>query len=548
MQSSLDYASKVVAGTWCTARVATFALLALVATGCHHKHAGGGDMSGVDGDMSAIADMFGDGGGDDGGTGGDGGSSCLAGGVTCAVNSDCCSAVCDPTTHVCGASLCKPSGQTCTTAGDCCNLNCVGNVCSAQACASDGQACSASGAACCSGPNACQNGTCAQLGIGCHTSGNACAANIDCCSGSCDSTSGRCAAPSTISYCSQVNDICYKDADCCTGVCQVGSTGAGTCQAIPGSSCDVDGTVCTACSATNTTTVAKCCSTYCGEFGATSSTICQPAGGCRIQGDLCTKDVDCCGGSSATMCVLPGDGEVKCNIFDATRGLGTCGAPSVSTCTSGTCIPEGDVCHCQLVDSKGICWDSCPAGETCKPLPSGCSVSGVNSNCCGKPGANKMTCRIDSVGVPRCYTLNACMTAGSSCATSADCCNGNVCLPGSTGKYVCGTTACVSEGAACTATSDCCGGTGDVCFIAPGHTTGICENPNPPPDAGVSTDGGTPTTDGGMATPTDMALCSYAGQQCSVTQGCCSGAACLTNNAGTACTSATGCTCNIIIL
>jgi hypothetical protein len=233
------------------------------------------------------------------------------------------------------------------------------------------------------------------------------------------------------------------------------------------------------------------------------------------------------------MCTLPGDGEVKCLIFDATRGLGTCQMPQKSSCTSGTCIPEGDVCHCQLVDSKGICWDSCPGGETCKPIPSGCSVSGVNANCCGNPGANKMTCRIDAVGVPRCYTVTTCVPAGSACATSADCCNGNLCIQDSTGKFVCGMNICAKTGEKCSATSDCCPGSGNVCIIAPGQTTGVCANPNPSPNP----DAGTPNPDAGT--------CSYDGQQCSPTQACCDGV-CLDGN-GAACTTATGCTCIVIV-
>src|SRR5262249_32639046 len=159
---------------------------------------------------------------------------------------------------------------------------------------------------------------------GCHTAGNACTADGDCCSKKCDPGTKLCAAPSTISFCTQVGDVCYKDTDCCTAICTVGATGAGTCQPVPAGAGDrlVDGLTCTGCTSTNVTTVSKCCSTYCGQYGTTGSTVCQPAGGCRIQGDLCHKDADCCGGNTGNMCPLPGDGEVKCTIFDQARGLG----------------------------------------------------------------------------------------------------------------------------------------------------------------------------------------------------------------------------------
>jgi hypothetical protein len=487
-------------------------IAALAFAACHHNSSGNNDL-GV---------------GDDQGVNSDGGNPdgmCLSGAATCASNAECCSNVCDPSTHLCGASVCQAAGASCMNAGDCCNLNCSGGVCAATQCVSDGQACSAGGSPCCSGPNACQNGTCAQLGTGCHTAGNTCAKDGDCCGGKCDMTTKLCAAPSTVSFCTQVGDVCYKDADCCTSICQIGATGAGTCQPIAGGTgCLVDGTTCTGCTSTNMTTISKCCSTYCGQYGTTGSNVCQPAGGCRIQGDLCHTDSDCCGGSTANMCPLPGDGEVKCTIFDKARGLGTCSMPAGGSCNAatggGTCIPEGDVCHCQLVDSKGICWDSCPGGETCKPIPSGCSVSGVNANCCTNPGANKMTCRVDAVGVPRCFTVKACVMAGAACATATDCCSGNVCIPDGTGHFVCGTATCVPTGGTCTATRDCCSGSGNVCIIPPGQTAGVCGNPNPPPP---------PAPDGGM--PADMAggACSFLGQQCSTTQPCCASAGTCTN-------------------
>jgi hypothetical protein len=491
-------------------------LILFLAAGCH------------DNTTNGVIDMSAGGGDDLSGSGGDGGL-CLPAAASCAADGQCCSHTCDLNMHQCKPSVCKAPGAACATAGDCCNLSCSGGVCGTH-CVSDGDSCTAGGDPCCSGPNACQSGKCTQLGTGCHTAGNSCTVNGDCCAGTCDMTKKTCAPPSSISFCTQVGDICYQDSDCCTSVCQVGATGAGTCQPLPGSTCAVDGTICTACNAQNATTVDKCCSTYCGKYGTSGSTVCQPAGGCRIQGDLCKHDSDCCGGNKG-MCSLPGDGEVTCTIFDAARGLGTCSSPQASSCTSGTCIPEGDVCHCQLVDSKGICWDSCPGGQTCKSLPSGCSVSGVNANCCGNPGANKMTCRVDAVGVPRCYTVSACVPVGGHCATSSDCCNGNVCIPDGTGNFVCGMITCVPTGGKCTATSDCCPGSGDVCIIPAGQTAGVCGNLMPSPSPGV--DGGAP----------DSGTCSFDGQQCSTSQPCCTSTC--ADSAGLPCTTATGCTCVI---
>ena len=492
-------------------------LLAFV--GCHKNNNGNGmDMNVGGGDDLSVGDAG-------------GGPTCTAGGLNCATNGECCSNLCDPMTHLCAQPMCKTAGGSCANPNDCCNFDCVNGTCGTDQCISDGQSCTAGSTPCCSGPSACQNGTCAQLGTGCHTAGNACSSNTDCCSGSCDMTTKTCAAPSTISFCGQTSDICFKDADCCTGICSAaGSTGAGTCQPIPNSTCTVDGLKCNGCS-----TSPACCSSYCGSYGSSGSTVCQPAGGCRILGDLCRQNSDCCGGDQ-TACTLEGAGDVVCTIFDTKRGLGTCSVPSGTNCpmppvctnssepgcSNSTCIPEGDVCHCTQYDPKtGICVLN---GGT--PLPSGCSVNSINSDCCGATGASKMACRLDKVGVPRCFTVTTCIPSGGSCATSADCCNGNVCVPDGNGHYVCGTTTCVPTGGQCTATSDCCSGDGNVCIIPPGQTTGVCGNPTPPP-----ADGGTPSQ------------CSYAGQSCSTTQPCCSGDGTCEDSSGAACTTATGCTC-----
>jgi hypothetical protein len=152
-----------------------------------------------------------------------------------------------------------------------------------------------------------------------------------------------------------------------------------------------------------------------------------------------------------------------------------------------------------------------------------------------------MTCRIDAVGVPRCYTLDACVMAGGACATSADCCDGKVCIPDATGKFVCGAAACVMTGGKCTATSDCCAGGGNVCVIDPGQTVGVCTNPTPPPPPPPPTDGGTPAPD--MAAP----VCSFGGQGCGTSQPCCAGGNCLDPASGAACSAASGCVCYVIL-
>ena len=451
-------------------------VLALAALGCHSSNNGHGGA-----DLSAGG---GDAGTDDLGLGG--GMGCGTAGTTCAVNGDCCSNQCDPTMHVCAIGQCLSAGSTCANNTDCCNLNCTGGVCGCGACISDGQACTAgSGDACCS--TNCDNGTCKALSTTCKTAGNDCGGNGDCCSGVC--SGGKCAPPSSISFCTQLNDICFHDAECCTGICSIpsGST-AGTCAPIQ-TACRVDGLTCDGCSG--------CCSSYCAPFGSSSTKICQPASGCHVLGDLCTKDTDCCGGDTPSG--LPGAGLVKC-VPDAQHPtIGTCSQANPNNCPNGeatcknTCQPEGDVCHYL---GNG-----------------GCSSNSFPNNCCGATG-NKGACQLDKLGVPRCYGVAACVPSGGACASAADCCDLSPCVPDGTGHLHCGSMSCVPSNGTCTTTADCCAG--GLCTIPPGSTMGSCVAP-PVPDMGT------------------VSMCAFAGQMCSTTVPCCTNNGTCEGPTGTAC-------------
>jgi len=452
--------------------------------------------------------------------------------MACTTSAQCCSGVCG-SNNTCVPGMCQPDGATCTKATDCCKLNCAPNgTCSPAMCIADNAACTAGGAPCCS--TKCVNGSCMPLNT-CKTAGNPCPnGNSDCCSKIC--TGGFCASPSQISYCTQAGDICFHDAECCTAVC-VGATAttAGTCAQLT-LTCSVDGTTCSGCS-----TTPRCCSGFCAPFGNTGNTICQPASGCHVLGDLCTKTKDCCGGDPSSN--LPGAGLVICQPDPTYPQIGTCSQANPNNCPmttpvcKNTCQPEGDVCHYQGVG--------------------GCSSNTYPANCCGLPGASSGVCKLDSLGVPRCYGLgSACVMPGGSCASSADCCNNLPCVPDSTGALKCGSM-CVQQNGACTTTADCC--TGLQCIVTPGQLKGTCTVPLPPP-----TDGGAPPDLAGVdlfgadlsQPPPDLSqppppMCALYGQACSTTTPCCGGqGSCLTPYpASAACPAgATNCTCYVPLL
>jgi hypothetical protein len=243
----------------------------------------------------------------------------------------------------------------------------------------------------------------------------------------------------------------------------------------------------------------------CAPFGPTGVAICQQAQGCHVEGDLCQANSDCCGGESPDSGIL-GAGLVVCAIADGGT-IGYCTTPTASNGGGSTCVPEGDVCHY-----------TADTGDGGYP----CSSSSARSDCCGDQTPKFLACILDKLGVPRClaYGLSdggtdACRQPGSTCATAADCCNGQPCVPNSSGALECATSACIPTSGACTSTADCCAGI--TCVLPPGATQGTCTSIAPPPG----------TSDGGTTSPGDDAGigCAELGQSCA-TLGCCAGLEC----------------------
>jgi hypothetical protein len=236
-----------------------------------------------------------------------------------------------------------------------------------------------------------------------------------------------------------------------------------------------------------------CCSRLCEVYAPTGVKICQPAEGCHVNGDLCHTADDCCGGPDSG---VPGAGNVMCLKDNPTDPVGVCRNPM-------SCNPEGNVCHYQTYKT--------------------CGNSSARADCCNGLGANAGVCQLDALGVPRCYGFGSgCQMAGSSCAFSGDCCNGNPCLPNGSG-YTCGSGSCQMMGSGCTQTSDCCNGA--TCVFQTGGSAGTCGS------AGSG--------------------CQQLGQMCNSSMPCCANDGNCTDLAtGSACGSAqtTGCTCQGTIL
>ncbi len=503
--------------------LALFALVA-VAAGCgsNQTTAGGGDASAVDssddsagsGDGSMQANAEG------GGFGADGSVSvnCTAFGGACSFGASCCSGICDTKAGTCASSIaaCAPATAACAGNTDCCSGACVAGHCGGTACLTIGAACPVAGNVCCTGN--CSGGKCASIspGASCVTADNTCTSNTQCCSGLCG-PDGRCSLGS--SYCIQTGDICYHANDCCGGICSapnaqpVSATNPGVCSqpSSGATNCTaVDGTLCPG------GNCGQCCSRLCAPYGPTGVNICQPAQGCRVEGDLCRTAADCCGGPATGGL---GDGEVTCSNATNGAAVGVCLTPLPDG--GGVCVPEGDVCHYNA--SNYMC----------------ATVSSARSDCCGPQTPKFDACVLDPFGVPRCNAYTGvkgggigCVAAGSGCAPATDCCNGNPCVLGSGGMLQCAATACQTSGQTCTTNADCCSGL--PCVSLPGSIGGTCTPvapPPPPPSDGGTTigpDGGITTgPDGGSGYAPDGGYsCSLYGQQCSATSLCCGSVPC----------------------
>jgi hypothetical protein len=481
----------------------SFAVVAVSATvfwtGCGSSHSGnGGAGVAANAGQSEGGEASSAGDGPSSGAPGSGGatSACLAVGDACEGGEDCCSGACDEKTGCIRTSTCANAGEACSASTDCCSFSCVDGKCSTDQCVSDGKAC-ANDDACCSGSCGAEK-VCAPLSTKCKTGGNECEANDDCCSGLCDDTK-HCQAGS--SFCIQPGDACSRDENCCTANCLIeDGHSVGVCADPPDGPAyctKVDGMLCNGCG--------DCCSRLCAP-GPSGISICQPASGCHVTGDLCLKDTDCCGGDATSG--LPGAGNGKCQL-DASGKIGVCTNPVNGGMNA--CNPEGNVCH--YLEDPGYA----------------CTSSAARSDCCGPETPKALMCKLDALGVPRCLGIGTCHGGGEVCASAADCCDNAPCVPDGDGALHCLTGgACVPGGGSCTINGDCC--PGGLCHREPGSTVGSCTTSGSGGSgAGGSGSGGNSSAgssgssgNGGMP----PSVCSEYGQICAEDGNCCNGVPC----------------------
>lgn len=473
----------------------------------------GTDAAGDSGDPDATIN--------DGGRDPDATVVCKANGTSCTGNPECCTANCvsvDGGGMQCAAPVvaCKLPGIACTIGTECCTGSCLGGLCSSIVCAPDNQSCGKNGD-CCSqncvpNPGVGTGASCKTLSpTGLTTVGGPCATNANCASNYC--VNGQCANPS---FCVQANDICTTDFQCCGGFCNKASgAAAGYCMLAPANvtACTPSGQLCGAgTSATpdsGVTCSTECCSKSCGPT-VTPAFACQPPSGCKPTGEVCATTSDCCGAA------VDG-GSVVCRKTDPGQAFGRCD-------NGQSCTPGGSICKATGSES-GNCGNN---NNCCEPLiwADGGAFNGGNSYC----NSGSKCCRQDALGIPRCLTVASdCSSnpppAGTSCASSADCC-GKPCVGGK-----CQAT-CINQGGSCTTNADCCPGL--PCVIPTGSTRGICggsilpdgavsDAAPPPPDSG-------PTDSGADGAPADAAVdarvCSLYGQTCNGSGDCCNSVPC----------------------
>jgi hypothetical protein len=167
------------------------------------------------------------------------------------------------------------------------------------------------------------------------------------------------------------------------------------------------------------------------------------------------------------------------------------------------------------------------------------SCNATDRCCSGTVQTHPLNCQEDNLGIPRCTVgvdhdckMSGAVTAGTACASSADCC-GIPCVPNPAGMppFVCGSAQCVPNGGSCTTTADCCRGT--TCAVS-GDSAGTCVPPPPPPTgaggaggtSGAGGSGGASGTGGASGAGGTPATCSAYGQQCSTSADCCNGLPC----------------------
>jgi hypothetical protein len=381
------------------ASLCSFAVLALLLTGCPPPTTGGGDGGGCS--AANCASGCCSNGACQTGTSstacGTGGQACQAcsGGTACTAQGTCGSAAtCNP--QNCSSGCCAPNGSCITPSN------------TIFACGANGGACSV-----CSGQQACTNGACTNTGT---------------CSG-CVDLAGQCQPGTTTADCGNNGAACQP--------CQNGqSCTAGQCTSPCNSTTCANG----CCNGNNCVLYPNQNNFQCGSGGVT-------CGACT-NGHSCNGSGQCSGGGSCTAANCPSG---CCNgntcVPYASENNNQCGTGGASCAACGTgqsCNPSGQ-CTGESCSSAN-CPSGCCNGSTCVPY------ANENNNQCGASGAACAACGtgLSCNGSGQCTGTTGCNS--SNCA--GGCCNGSTCVPyASENNNTCGT-----GGAACAACT-----TGQTC-------------------------------------------------------------------------------------
>jgi hypothetical protein len=226
-------------------------------------------------------------------------------------------------------------------------------------------------------------------------------------------------------------------------------------RCITGGVCRLSGEVCAADS--------DCCNGLC-EDGYCAKIEGQGVVSCRVVGEACDQASDCCSYS----CFDDGTGFKSCHYLGGCRPYGELCTDSSQCCSSADscngnatpaeCVPlvgndgvERPVGRCDLIQGPK------PAGEVCDSRFAG------THDCCGGDDA----CKATTLGIERCFGAEftpgdgtppvECLMNGADCAISDQCCSG-LCAPDMNGDLKCTDGTCTPDGDACTNSGDCCSG------------------------------------------------------------------------------------------
>ncbi len=375
----------------------------------------------------------------------------------CADHVECCSGVCLNGACTSNAN-CDGFGVACSSGATCCSGQCKDDGTGTFTCGTGLGACEPLGAACTTAADCCslgcQGGVCVdQI---CASIGGACGADSDCCGNDC---AGTCQGGGA---CKPAGEDCTNGGDqsCCSRAC-VDLGGAMRCAAAP--MCRVEGEVCSdnddccnfSCDGGKCRTLgdcvmvgescntdSECCGFTCRDLGNTGVKSCQYLGGYRPAGELCREDTDCCNNPV-------NNGPGVCMIFNQASGVGRCQNP-------GGCAPTGEVCGTS---------DGSPSGsnQCCpQPVPPGapdpCQQTPIGTYRCFECYTMGQTCMdpTDCCSGTCTNGMCTCVGDGQSCQTGEECCSG-ICAPDGTGNLVC-SPSCIPDGGTCTTNTDCCGG------------------------------------------------------------------------------------------